>query len=205
MRIKRIHHITLAVGDLDGARLTFEQLFGARGSSPATDVPAFGVRVLDMPFGDTQLRLATPGRSANPLMRFLQRRGEGFYNIAIEVDDLDAAVDELASQGVAVSEPIEAEPGMRSSFVTMSATHGLSLQLVEIATSAPPAPISKSTLDPMPQPVAAPPATPPTTTEQPARPDHLPEGDQDVASDPAPEASRPGVLDLTPDEWSDTD
>src|SRR5450756_2431751 len=79
MRIKRIHHLTIAVRDLEGARLTFEQLFDVRG-------------------GDT--------------------------------------VRELASQGVRVSEPVELGPGVRSAFVTMAATHGLSVQLVEVAGAA---------------------------------------------------------------------
>jgi hypothetical protein len=59
-------------------------------------------------------------------VRFIERRGEGVYNIAVEVEDLDAAVAELAERGVRVSEPVEAAPGLRSAFITMSATGGLS-------------------------------------------------------------------------------
>ena len=54
MRIKRIHHLTIAVRDLDAARLTFEQLFGVQ-AARAGDVPAFGVRTIDVPMGDDVL------------------------------------------------------------------------------------------------------------------------------------------------------
>jgi len=131
MRIKRIHHVTIAVRDGERARATFEQLFGARAGQP-NDVPAFGVRSYDVRIGDDTLQLAAPLQPDSALMRFVERRGEGFYNLALEVEDLDEAVAELASRGVRVSEPIEALPGVRSAFISMAATHGLSIQLVEL-------------------------------------------------------------------------
>ncbi len=191
MRIKRIHHVTVAVRNLDGARLTFEQLFGVQGARD-TDVAPFGVRVVDVPVGDSLLQLAAPSGGDNPLMRFLERKGEGFYNLALEIEDLDEAVLELASQGVRVSEPTELEPGVRSAFVTMSATHGLSVQLVEVDQSfglsvdqsddAAGQPVGATGSQPAVEPAAAP-------VEE--------ASDEDAALQPP--------LDLTPDEWSDVD
>lgn len=186
MRIKRIHHLTIAVRDLDAARLTFEQLFGVQ-AARAGDVPAFGVRTIDVPMGDDVLQLAAPGDSDNPVMRFLERRGEGFYNLAIEIEDLDDTVRELATQGVRVSEPIELEPGVRTAFVTMAATHGLSVQLVEVAQS-----VSLSAGQPVSL-SASPPAVVEEPVDESAVPKELPA--EDIAS----------PLDLTPDEWSDVD
>ena len=227
MRIKRIHHLTVVVKDVEGARITFEQLFGER-ASDAVAVPAFGVRSATLPLGDSTLELATPVDIDNPVMRFLERHGEGFYNLALEVDDLDAAIDELVSLGVRVSEPVEAEPGLRSSFVTMAATHGLSLQLVEVVgdrpadraprAAAPPrpslatppgqvaAPDDVPASEPAPRPAVVPSASPADRIRLDGVPEHNvapPSNDLAGASvDAAPE-KRP--LDLTPDEWSDAD
>ena len=181
MRIKRIHHLTVAVRDLDNARLTFEQLFGVQGER-ATDVASFGVRVVDVPLGDSVLQLASPVASDNPVMRFLERKGEGFYNLALEIEDLDETVRDLASQGVRISEPMELEPGVRSAFVTMAATHGLSVQLVEVAGSAG-QPVSLSASQPVIEPAA----------------------EAIVERAPPVEDVAPPPLDLTPDEWSDVD
>lgn len=198
MRIKRIHHLTIAVRDLEGARLTFEQLFGVQGER-AVEVPAFSVRAIDVPMGNDVLQLTSPDDGDNPVMRFLERRGEGFYNLALEIEDLDDTVRELASQGVRVSEPIELEPGVRSAFVTMAATHGLSVQLVEVAQSLGRSvdqsggearqPVSLSASQPVAEP-PPPPAPPPIIAEAPP-------------ADGAPPQHPP--LDLTPDEWSDVD
>jgi methylmalonyl-CoA epimerase len=143
MRIKGIHHLTVAVRDAEAARATFETLFGAR-ADEARDVTPFGVRVRDMSLGDDVLQMAAPLGENSPIMRFVERRGEGFYNLALEVDDLDGAVSELAERGIKVSEPIEATPGLRSAFVTMAATHGLSIQLVEVVGAAEPPPTEAS-------------------------------------------------------------
>ncbi|MBI5284942.1 MAG: VOC family protein [Chloroflexi bacterium] len=177
MKIKRIHHVALAVRDVAAARGTFERLFGAAAADAVEQVPAFGIRALDLRIGDDTLQLVAPADADNPVMRFLERRGEGFYNLALEVEDLDGAVAELAALGVRVSEPVEAEPGVRSAFVTMAATHGLSIQLVELAAAAPvPAiePVAPVAVEPLVEPAAAP-------------------------------TAEPEPLDLTPDEWSDID
>ncbi len=182
MRIKRIHHLTVAVRDLDAARLTFEQLFGVPGERVA-DVASFGVRVVDMPIGDSVLQLASPVDGDNPVMRFLERKGEGFYNLALEIEDLDETVRELASEGVRVSEPIELGPGVRSAFVTMAATHGLSVQLLEVAEL-----VSQSASQPVGEEAAAAP---------------IEDAPDEEAERTVSEEGAPPPLDLTPDEWSD--
>jgi catechol 2,3-dioxygenase-like lactoylglutathione lyase family enzyme len=192
MRIKRIHHVTIAVRDLEGARLTFEQLFGAQGER-AVDVPAFGIRAVDVPMGGDVLQLASPVAGDNPVVRFLERRGEGFYNLALEIEDLDDTVRELASQGVRVSEPIELEPGVRSAFVTMAATHGLSVQLVEVPQSVGPS------VDP---------SGGGGASQQVGISAGEPKEEIGVLADDEPQAddaTPPPLLDLTPDEWSDVD
>ncbi|HEY8172782.1 MAG TPA: VOC family protein [Dehalococcoidia bacterium] len=131
MRIKGIHHVTVAVRDVEAARATFEALLDAA-AGDAASVPLFGVRTRDLTIGAAMLQLASPLDAENPVTRFLERKGEGFYNLALEVDDLDAIVADLTERGIRISTPVEATPGLRSSFITMSATHGLSVQLVEV-------------------------------------------------------------------------
>jgi methylmalonyl-CoA epimerase len=174
MRVLRIRHLTIAVRDIDAAREAFASLFGAQ-AADAFDVAAFGARTQDLALGDSTLQLTSPRDAQGALQRFIERRGEGVYTVALEVDDLDAAVAELAAKGVRVSEPVEASPGVRTAFVTMSATHGVSIQLLQETT-----------------PVAEPPSF--------VRPDAEAEAGADAAAEEPKQE-----LDLTPDEWSDVD
>ncbi|HKW02906.1 MAG TPA: VOC family protein [Vicinamibacterales bacterium] len=218
MKILGIHHVTMAVQDIEAARADIAALLDAA-AGPIDAVAAFGVRSTAVALGDDTLELVAPMDADNPVMRYIERRGEGFYTLALEVDDLDAAVAELAARGVRVSPPVEASAGVRTSFVTMAATHGLSLQLLETRTAqsnnAPAAPNAA----PGPEPTAEhafsrPRAEPPPliagrsaanaggapyAEEQPGADD---EDATRAAAEPV--AARP-VLDLTPDEWSDVD
>jgi methylmalonyl-CoA epimerase len=196
MRIHGIHHITRAVRDAAAARAAIASLLGAE-AGPIDAIPAFGVRSTDVALGDDTLQLVSPLDDDNPVMRYIERRGEGFYALALEVDDIDAAVAELAERGVRVSAPVESAPGLRSAFVAMAATHGLSVQLVEAthpsAANGAHAEPDAGERQPVPLPVeplsAQPPAEPPPAwpeRPQPVQPPHAP-------------------LDLTPDEWSEVD
>jgi methylmalonyl-CoA/ethylmalonyl-CoA epimerase len=135
MQIRRVRHLTVAVRDIDAARDTFASLLGAD-AADAIDVAAFGAVTRDLALGSSTLQLASPRDRQGALQRFIERRGEGVYAVALEVDDLDAAVAELAAKGVRVSEPVEAMPGVRTAFITMAATHGVSIQLVQGAARA---------------------------------------------------------------------
>lgn len=170
MRILGVRHLTVAVKDGSAAAATFGALFGTADAAEPAIVRTFGVATRDIALGGSTLQLASPISPDSALKRFIERKGEGFYNIALDVADLDAAVEELRSSGVRVSDPVEAPPGMRSAFITAAATHGLSVQLVQ----APP------------EPVAAPPDDPAGSAEA-----------------PNPAEPTRGLLDLTPDEWSD--
>jgi methylmalonyl-CoA epimerase len=189
VRIKRIHHLTVAVRDLDRAQETFAALLGA--DLQRDDMmPAFGVRVRDLALGDGCLQLAAPLEQDSPVMRFIERKGEGLYNIALEVDDLDGAVRELAARGVRVSWPVESEPGVRSAFVSMSAAHGLSIQLVEVHDER----AAQATARPEREHV---------TADRDQAPEDAPAPASEREAGEQPEPAR--VRDLTPDEWSDVD
>jgi len=216
MRIRRIHRITLAVLDAAGAATTFEQLFDER-AGPAELVREFGVRSVEIPLGETLLQLVSPSPTEphNPVRSFLQRKGEGFYNVALEVDDLDGAIAELAQQGVRVSQPVEAEPGIRSAFVTMAATHGLSVQLVQVRREEGEALVEPVTRveQPRAEHLVPAPALPPVSEPHPAAHETADWTDADAppaAAQPkqaAPPASteQQRLIDLTPEEWSDDD
>jgi methylmalonyl-CoA/ethylmalonyl-CoA epimerase len=201
MRILGIHHVTLAVRDLDAAAATFEALFGARPGA-RRPVPAFGTRVADVRLGDGTVELAAPLAPDNPLRRFLERKGEGFYTLALEVDDIQGAARELAARGVRVSEPVESEPGVYSSFVAMSATHGLSIQLVQLAADGPLTPPAHNAIDAD----SAPPPIPLPSSDNPAAGQDFRRPDADAPSSPDAMPAVPAPpLDLTPDEWYDVD
>jgi methylmalonyl-CoA epimerase len=183
MRVLRIRHITLAVRDLDLARSSLASLFGAD-AADVLKIEAFGARTQDLTLGESTLQLVSPTERDGALQRFLERRGEGVYTVALEVDDLEAAIAELAEHGIRVSAPVDAQPGLRTAFVAASATHGMSVQLVESTQRGEQTP-------PTVHPALEPADEPPLPEEQPDRPA--------PGEPPLPRRA----LDLTPDEWEE--
>lgn len=127
MKVKRIDHVGIAVKDLDAAVATYERNFDLKvDTSRGGDVPVFAIKNAFVPIGGTDLEFFQPTSDEGPVAKFVTERGEGLYMMSIEVDDLAAAISELRGLGARVGDPIN---GL--AFVSMRATHGVNLQLVQ--------------------------------------------------------------------------
>jgi methylmalonyl-CoA epimerase len=127
----RIHHLGVAVDDLDEAVGTYERLFGGRVEHRGT-LQDQGVAAVSMRVGESRVELMTSLGEETPVGKFLLKRGPGMHHVAYEVDDLPAALRELADQG---AELIDEEPrtglfGLQVAFVHPDAVHGVLAELV---------------------------------------------------------------------------
>ena len=99
MQARGIHHLGVAVEDLDEAVTTYEQLFGARLEHRET-VPDQGVEAASLKVGEGRVELLASLGEETPVGKFLTKRGPGMHHVAYEVDDVRAAIDELSAKGV---------------------------------------------------------------------------------------------------------
>jgi methylmalonyl-CoA epimerase len=126
-----IHHLGMAVDDLDGAVDTYERLFGARLEHRET-VEEQGVEAASLRIGSDRVELLASLGDDTPVGRFLSNRGPGMHHVAFEVDDVGAALDELAAEG---AELIDERPrrglfGLQVAFVHPDAVHGVLAEIV---------------------------------------------------------------------------
>ena len=129
--MRRIHHVGVAVVDLDEAVRTYERLFGATVEARERLEPQ-GVEAVSMRVGDDRIELLAPLGEETPVGRFLAKRGPGMHHVAYQVDDLREKFAELKAQGV---ELIDDEPrgglfGLEVAFVHPDAVHGVLSELV---------------------------------------------------------------------------
>ena len=99
MALGGIHHIGVAVLDLDDAVSTYERLLGASVESRET-IASQGAEAVAMHVGEGRVELLAPLEDDTPVGRFLARRGPGMHHVAYEVDDLRAELARLDSAGV---------------------------------------------------------------------------------------------------------
>jgi methylmalonyl-CoA/ethylmalonyl-CoA epimerase len=126
-----IHHVGMAVEDLDEAVRTYERLFGAMVEHRAT-VEDQGVEAASLRLGEGRVELMRSLGADTPVGRFLAKRGPGMHHVAYEVADLPAALRHLSTQG---AELIDESPrpglfGLQVAFVHPDAAHGVLSELV---------------------------------------------------------------------------
>jgi methylmalonyl-CoA/ethylmalonyl-CoA epimerase len=131
VRARGIHHLGVAVEDLDAALSTYERLFGAEVEHRAT-VEAQGVRAASLRIGDGRVELLEPLGVDTPVGRFLAKRGPGMHHVAFEVSDLPATLAELAGAGAELIDdaPREGLFGLEVAFIHPDSVHGVLAELV---------------------------------------------------------------------------
>jgi methylmalonyl-CoA/ethylmalonyl-CoA epimerase len=126
-----IHHVGMAVADLDEAVDTYERLFGSTVEQRAT-VEDQGVEAASMRVGEGRVELMASLGAETPVGKFLAKRGPGMHHVAYEVADLPTALRDLADRG---AELIDEAPrpglfGLQVAFVHPDAAHGVLSELV---------------------------------------------------------------------------
>jgi len=128
---RAIHHVGVAVADLDEAVRTYERLFGGRVEHRAR-VEEQGVEAASLRVGESRVELLGALGEDTPVGRFLAKRGPGMHHLAYEVDDVRSALAELEAQG---AELIDAAPrrglfGLEVAFVDPDSVHGVLSEVV---------------------------------------------------------------------------
>ena len=131
VRMRGIHHLGLAVTDLDEAIETYERLFGARleHREPLVDQ---GVEAASLLVGDGRIELVTPTGEDTPVGRVLARRGPGMHHVALEAPDLLVTLEELESAGAQLIDRVPRRGlfGLEVAFVHPDSVHGVLTEVV---------------------------------------------------------------------------
>jgi methylmalonyl-CoA/ethylmalonyl-CoA epimerase len=130
--LDRIHHVGVAVNDLDESiRLYTSSLGGElvkRAQSETDGLEAAFIRT-----GEGEVELLHATREDTPVGKFLAKRGPGLHHVAFAVTDIDRALDEARSAGL---ELIDQQPrvglhGSRIAFLHPRTMGGVLTELVE--------------------------------------------------------------------------
>jgi methylmalonyl-CoA epimerase len=129
--VQGVHHLGVAVNDLDEAIATYERLFHAR-LECREPLEAQGVEAASVLVGQSRFELVSPTGDDTPVGRFLARRGPGMHHIALATDDLRATLDELESSGAQLIDrtPRRGLFGLEVAFVHPDSVHGVLTEVV---------------------------------------------------------------------------
>jgi methylmalonyl-CoA/ethylmalonyl-CoA epimerase len=125
-----IDHVGIVVSSIKQARRLYEALGLTVLEEKIEDE---GVRSVMIPLGESRLRLIESGKKETGKKEPQQKEKEGLHHLALHVDDISAAFEELKKAGIRLlSDEIEIGAGGRLHFLVDPAdSHGMSLEICQ--------------------------------------------------------------------------
>ena len=97
--IDKIHHVGIAVHDLDEALKFYRDTLGLDVHAEET-VEDQGVRAALLTIGESEIELLEPTSPEANMAKFLERKGEGLHHICFQTKDVDGELQTLKEKGV---------------------------------------------------------------------------------------------------------
>lgn len=130
--ITKVDHIGIAVGDLDKALKFYTEILGLKLDGVEV-VEDQRVKVAFLPLGDTEIELLESTDPGGPIAKFIEKKGEGIQHIALKVENIDEALEEMRKKGIRLidEQPRYGAGGARIAFLHPKSTYGVLVELCE--------------------------------------------------------------------------
>ncbi len=131
-RIKRIHHLAIAVREMEPALRFWQEALGLE-LTDQRRVAAEGAEIAFFNLEGGEIELVRPTEPESGLTRFLEKRGPGMHHVCLEVEGLDEILESLKERGVRLinEAPRLGENGRRYAFIHPESTGGVLVELYE--------------------------------------------------------------------------
>ena len=129
----KINHLGIATRSIDEALKFWSGALELENVHTET-VEDQKVTVAMLPLGESRIELLEPTSDDSPISKFLEKRGGGIHHIAVEVDDIEASLARLKSQGMRLIDetPRIGAEGCLVAFVHPASANGVLLELVQV-------------------------------------------------------------------------
>jgi len=95
----RVHHVAIIVRDIEASLAFYRDTLGLP-VGLVLPIESDEVIIAFLDIGESKIELVQPTSSSTGVARFLEKKGEGFHHVCFETPDVDAALTELAGEGV---------------------------------------------------------------------------------------------------------
>lgn len=130
--IQKLNHVAIAVPDMDAAVHQYKNILGAEVSAPM-DLPDHGVTTVFVKIGTSVIELLHPFGDHSPIAGFLAKnKNGGMHHLCFEVADINAAAENLKSQGYRILGDGKPKPGAHGKPVLFLHPHDFSGTLLEL-------------------------------------------------------------------------
>lgn len=132
---KKLYHVAIAVKNLEEVEKLYETALGLTVEHREI-IEEQGVKTSMMvpENGGTAIELLEPLGENSPISKFLEKRGEGIHHVCFIVDDIEAALERLRSEGIELidNEPRIGAYNAKVAFIHPKAMNGVLIELAEM-------------------------------------------------------------------------
>jgi methylmalonyl-CoA/ethylmalonyl-CoA epimerase len=127
-----LDHVGIAIDDLSKALAFYRDALGLEVEGQE-EVGSQRVRAHFVAAGSPKLELLEATAPDSPIAKYVAKRGPGLHHITFRVDDIRAALAELAARGVRLIDeaPRAGAEGALVAFIHPSSAHGVLVELKE--------------------------------------------------------------------------
>ena len=131
MKIKRVEHIAIAVHNMAESMAMLKNTLGLELDYKET---INSTKLAMFPVGETSLELLEAESPTSPVADWIEERGQSLFHLCFEVEDIDAALDELRAKGVKLLDetPKAGHGGSRIAFLDPASTGEILIELAEL-------------------------------------------------------------------------
>ena len=128
----KINHLGIATKGIDEALKFWGDALGLENVHTEI-VEDQKVKVAMLPIGDTRIELLEATSDDSPIAKFVEKRGGGIHHIAVEVEDITAALAKLKANGMRLIDeaPRIGAENCLVAFVHPASANGVLLELVQ--------------------------------------------------------------------------
>ncbi|MBW2559863.1 MAG: methylmalonyl-CoA epimerase [Deltaproteobacteria bacterium] len=132
MKILCVDHIGIAADSIDGSVNFYTQALGLE-MAGTEEVVEQKVRTAFLPVGESELEILESTAPDGPIARYIAKNGAGIQHVALRVDDIESALEELKGRGVKLIDetPRRGAGGTKIAFIHPKATGGVLLELCQ--------------------------------------------------------------------------
>lgn len=131
--IKKVDHIGIAVKNLDEALSMYKRVYGLE-PIKVERLEAIKVRIAFIPLGEVLIELLEPTEPGEGRIgQFLEEKGEGFHHIALRVESIHRAMEELRKMNISLKdkEPRDGGDDSKIAFIDPAFSNNVLTELVE--------------------------------------------------------------------------
>lgn len=132
MKILKIDHIGIAAKSIDQVAPFWTAVLGLTMAGKET-VEEQKATTAFVPVGESELEILESTAPEGAIAKFIESRGEGIQHIALRVDNIEEALQELKAKGVRLidEKPRRGAGGAKIAFIHPKSTNGVLLELSE--------------------------------------------------------------------------